>query len=545
MPSDGAPGYPRLLDSWAMAKLDITAGGDRAEMRRFVRALLEDIHALERMIDRGMIETGVRRIGAEQEMFLVDRSLRPKNSALAILKRVAGGPFTTELGQFNLEANLQPRELARDCLSAMEGELNDCVARVRRAAAEEDTRIVLCGILPTLDKTHLGLDSMTPIPRYHQLNQILIGLRGGHFTTLIKGVDELKTTHDNVMLEACNTSFQLHYQVGPAEFAKLYNLAQVITAPVLAAAVNSPVLLRHRLWHETRVALFQQSLDTRSDTMAQRGTRQRVSFGDRWVRDSILEIFRDDVARFRSLIAGDSEESPLAMVDRGEAPPLTSLRLHNGTVYRWNRPCYGVNQGKAHLRIENRVMPAGPTVVDEIANAAFYFGLMSSLEHEYGDVTKLMSFDDAKANFFAAARYGLQARVRWIHGKSYGVDDLILNHLLPLARAGLEGRELAASDIDRYLGVFTERVQSGRTGSQWALDSLASMGDQGRAADRHRALVATMATQQEAGAPVSTWPLAKVEEETMSRDDYATIGQVMTTDLFTVHPRTPSISPRA
>src|SRR4029079_14003162 len=392
---------------------------DDAQRRLFVKRMLEDVRALERMIGSGLIESGMRRIGAEQEMFLVDRALAPTNKALELLEHLPKASFTTELALFNLEANLQPLLLRDGCFSAMEHEIDTLLAQGTDLAAVKGPQIVLCGILPTLDKPHLGLESMTPIPRYRQLNDIMVEQRGGHFKALIKGMDELQTLHDNVMLEACNTSFQLHYQVGAQEFAHLYNLAQLVTAPLLAAGVNSPVLLRHRLWHETRVALFQQSLDTRHEHKAQRGVRQRVSFGDEWVKDSILEIYRDDIARFRSLITAAPDESPLAMLDRGQIPPLKSLRLHNGTVYRWNRPCYGIHEGKAHLRIECRVLPAGPSVRDEVANAAFFYGMMASLADEYGDVTKLMAFDDAKANFIAAARYGLHARMKWVKGKAW------------------------------------------------------------------------------------------------------------------------------
>lgn len=518
-----------------MAKIDVSAPPDDAQRRNFVRALLEDVHALERMLEDDWIERGVRRIGAEQEMFLVDRAYEPANKALAILDHLQGGSYTTELAQFNLEANLSPRELAGDCLSAMHAELDRLVDDARRAAEKEQTRIVLCGILPTLSKEHLGLESMTPIPRYLQLNRLMVEQRGGLFKTLIKGTDELQTTHDNVMLEACNTSFQLHYQVEAGEFSRLYNLAQVITAPVLAAAVNSPVLLRHRLWHETRVALFQQSLDTRSELQASRGTRQRVSFGDRWVRGSILEVYRDDIARFRSLITTGSNESPMEMLERGEVPPLKALRLHNGTVYRWNRPCYGVHEGKAHLRIEARAFPAGPSTADEIATATLFYGLMSALDGEYGDVTKRMSFDDAKANFVAAARYGLHARFRWLDGKAISADELISKHLLPLAKKGLEKHGVDARDVEHYLDLLRARVESGRTGAQWALDSLAHMGTRGKAVDRFRSLTKAMAKNQADKKPVHEWPLAELAGESIDRESFRTVGQIMTTDLFTVH----------
>jgi gamma-glutamylcysteine synthetase len=473
-----------------MAKTEIRERSDPESMRAFMRALLEDLRALEQMLAGEWFETGVRRIGAEQEMFLVDRALRPANKVLTLLEELPRSAFTTELGQFNLELNLSPLLFQKDCLSRLEQELDSRLAEVRAVAAKHGVKVLLTGILPTLEKRHLGLDSMTPIPRYYQLNQIMRGLRGGEFRTYIKGLDEFQTKHDNVMLEACNTSFQLHFQVGPGEFAMLYNVAQVATAPVLAAAVNSPVLLRHRLWHETRVALFQQSVDTRSETHTQRGGRVRVNFGDRWVEDSILEIFREDVARYRVLISTELEESPLAKLARGEAPELKALRLHNGTIYRWNRPCYGVVDGKAHLRIEARALPAGPSVLDEVANAAFFFGLMCVLSDEYGDPKGKMPFDDAKANFMAAARYGLHARLHWFGGKTVGAEELILRELLPLARRGLATRGIDSADVDRYLEVIERRVQSGRTGAQWMLDSLECIDGEGRPDERYRALTA-------------------------------------------------------
>ncbi len=518
-----------------MAKEEINTLPDDTQRRNFVRSMLEDVRALERMIDEGLIEKGVKRIGAEQEMFLVDRSLQPANMALKLLEDLPASHFTTELAQFNLEANLSPLPLAGASFSQMEAELISLLARVREVAAKHDTRIVLCGILPTLDKKHLGLDSLTPIPRYQQMNAVMTEQRGGRFQAMIKGLDELQTVHDNVMLEACNTSFQLHLQTSAEEFAQLYNLAQLVVAPLLAAAPNSPVLLKHRLWHETRVALFQQSLDTRAAHKVERGVRQRVSFGDRWVEKSILEIFRDDIARFRSLITAASDESPLEMLDRGEIPPLKALRLHNGTVYRWNRPCYGITDGKPHLRIECRVLPAGPTVHDEVANAAFFYGMMIALETEYGDVSQRMQFDDAKANFVTAARYGLQARLRWLDGKSFSAEDLITNHLLPAARRGLESKRVDAADIEKYLGTIQERVRTGRTGAQWAFDSLAGMSTTTRSSDRYRALTSTMWRNQETNTPVHEWDLAKVAGQTEDRDAYRTVGQLMTTDLFTVH----------
>jgi len=520
-----------------MGEHQITDQTSESHLRSFVRRLLEDVHALERMLDEGRIETGIRRIGAEQEVFLVDAGWQPTPASDRILSRIDDPRCTTELARYNLECNLSPQVLGGDCLSRMEAELRELLDLMQAVGDQEGVRLLLVGILPTLEKKHLTLDHMTPIERFYQLNSIMRGLRGGDFQTMIKGADELQVTHDNVMLEACNTSFQIHFQVAPDEFAKLYNVAQVVTGPVLAAAVNSPVLLQHRLWHETRVALFQQSLDMRSQAQQARGSRQRVSFGEHWVEDSVLEIFREDIARFRVLISSDLGESPMAMLDRGEMPPLSALCLHNGTVYRWNRACYGVKDNVAHLRIENRALPAGPTVIDEIANAAFFFGLMTALTEEYGDVRQVMNFDDARNNFHAAGRYGLHAQFSWVGGRPITAGDLILDHLLPLAEEGLRTQEILSEDIDRYLAVLHDRVESGRTGSQWMLDSLSAMKGAGTPRDmRYRALTKAISDRQATSEPVHTWRLASAADATDWRASFRTVRQVMTTDVFTVGP---------
>ena len=362
-----------------MGEHDVSAEHNEHETKVFMKALLSDLAALEKLIEGGRIESGVRRIGAEQEMFLVDSAMRPHPIAPELLATVTDSRLTTEIGKFNLEANLSPQFFTDRCLHDMEQEALAVVGLAQWAAQKLNGDVLLTGILPTLRQTDLTLDSLSPGVRYHELNRVIQKLRGGSGTIYIKGLDELSLTHDNVMLEACCTSFQVHYQVSAAEFAALHNLAQVITAPLLAVAANSPLLLGHRLWHETRIPLFQHSVDERSQLRQHRGHPPRVSFGDAWVRDSVLEIFREEVARFRVVLTKKIEEDSLATLARGELPQLAALRLHNGTIWRWNRPCYGVNDGIAHLRIENRVLPAGPSILDEIANAAFFFGLMAAL----------------------------------------------------------------------------------------------------------------------------------------------------------------------
>ena len=519
-----------------MGEHEVSTTGDEERHRTFLKGLLRDVQALESMIERGMIETGVRRIGAEQEMFFVDQACRPTRIALQVLEQLEDPRFTTELALYNLEANLDPRVFGGSCLSDMQVELESLVGAARQGARREHGDVLLTGILPTVTWENLGLDSMTPSPRYRALNDGMTALRKGRFRFHIKGVDELDTTHDNVMLESCNTSFQLHFQVAPAEFAPLYNLAQVVTGPVLAAAVNSPVLLGKRLWQETRVALFQQSIDGRSPVELARGQRPRVTFGNGWLETSVLDVFREDIARFRVVLRTELDEDPIAVVEDGRAPALRALRLHNGTIYRWNRACYGVNNGIAHLRIENRAIPAGPTIVDEIANAAFYYGLLAALTGDVSDLTSRMSFDSAKENFFAAARYGLKAQFTWLDGRQHSASDLILRELLPAARAGLRQADIDSADIDAYLGIVEERVRRGRTGAQWMLDSLAGMPKKMTGDLKARKLASKLLELQWGGGPVHTWELAAVDDEKDWRQSYLRVGQFMTTDLFTVAP---------
>jgi len=522
-----------------MGEHDVDTQFDESKSQAFMKALLEDLRALESMIETGRLETGVSRIGAEQEMFLVDRNMRPAPISLEVLDQAKDSRLTTEIARFNLEANLTPLSLTGRCFSLMEEELKELLELVRRSAATLGADVLLSGILPTLQKSDLTLDNLTPLPRYHALNRGVIRLRGGPLSIHIKGLDELQVTHDNVMMESCNTSFQVHFQTGPAEFADAYNMAQAITAPVLAAAVNSPLLFGHRLWQETRVALFQHSVDSRSRQQLSRSQPTRVSFGDRWLKNSVVELLRDQISRFRPIMIAPPDEDPFQVLARGEAPLLSALRMHNGTVWRWNRACYGIAEGIAHLRIENRALPSGPTVQDEMANAAFFVGLMVALPQEYGDVAKRLSFDDAKQNFFAAARHGLNAQLRWLDGKSLSASSLILNDLVPLARAGLREAQVDSSDISKYLDILSERVRGGQTGAQWMLESLASRkGHRGHEATDvgTRTLTATMLARQKEGKPVHEWNLAEAGESTDWSQSYQTVGQFMSTDLFTLRP---------
>jgi CBS domain-containing protein len=363
-----------------------------------------------------------------------------------------------------------------------------------------------------------------------------MALRGHDLQFTINGTDQLIVKHDNLMVEACNTSFQVHFQVSPDDFARLYNIAQVVTGPLLAAAVNSPILMGKRLWHETRISVFEYSVDARSTTHQARGLQPRVHFGNDWVDNSVTEIFKEDIARFRVLLTTETEDDPLAMVAQGIAPKLKALCLHNGTVYRWNRACYGVHNGIPHLRIENRVIPSGPTVIDEIANTAFFVGMMAGMSEKYEDIRDHITFQDVKANFMASARAGIRAQMNWFGDTHMPARKLILNELLPLAESGLAKYSVNQEDIDKYLGVLRDRVSTRRNGARWALESLNEMHDQGTEDQRMRCLVSSMVEQQTTGRPVSEWVLADFCEDQGWRESYLKVSQFMATDLFTVRP---------
>lgn len=524
-----------------MGVQDINARFDGQERRLFMQAVLRDLRALERLLQEDRIESGVNRIGAEQELVIVGRDWRPAPLCEEILEELEGDPhFTHELGRFNIEFNLDPLSFSGDCLSQLERRITEFFDKTRYAAHRHDAEAMMVGILPSLEKDDLSLRNLTDRPRYWALNEALNNLRGGKYELRIKGRDELIVTHDSVMLEACNTSFQVHFQVSPQDFATKYNAAQAVAGPVMAAAANSPLLFGKRLWQESRIALFQQSVDTRKAGSDLRDFPPRVSFGHGWVRESVLEIYKEDLARFKPLFSTEADEDPMQVIDRGEAPNLRCLMLHNGTVYRWNRPCYGTAIGpdgkrRAHIRIENRILPSGPTPMDEVANAAFWFGLMRAIVDEQGNMADHMPFDDAASNFVEAATHGLDAQFDWPGMGQIPARELIALRLLPMARRGLQSAGIDADDIDRYLEIIELRVGSGRTGARWMLDSVARLNGTGTRAERMAVLSEAVSINQVAGRPVHEWPSINTDQTATRSSNMRSVGQIMTTDLFTVH----------
>ncbi|NKI31277.1 CBS domain-containing protein [Croceivirga thetidis] len=448
----------------------ITAQPSRTgERAAFVQHLMDDIKALEYLLDNDLFEDDVVRIGAEQEICLIDEDYRPFGINQKLLKAINDNHFTTELASYNIELNLDSFELKKDCFNLVEKQLRILLLKADKKAKGLGAKLLLAGILPTISKKEVGLEYLTPIPRYFALNDMLKTNKGGDFNLKIRGVDELFLKHDSVMFEACNTSFQLHLQIPSNDFISSYNWAQAIAGPVLSICCNSPLLMGRELWKETRIALFQQSLDTRKTVSALRNQTPRVGFGDDWESGSVAEIFKKDISKHRILLTKKIEENSMEKIKKGIIPELPALCLQNGTVYRWNRPCYGVGGGKPHLRIENRYIPAGPSVLDELANFAFWVGLMKGRPKQFDDLPSKMDFKSAKTNFIKAARTGKESLFLWCD-EAYSAKKLVLNKLLPIAYKGLHKCGVDDVDIERFLGIIEARTK-GRTGEQWQVSN--------------------------------------------------------------------------
>jgi len=483
--------------------VDTTDDGEA--LRVFTRGLLRDLEALERMLAAGHVATGPIRFGVEQEMFLVrpDGRAAPDGPDVLARNRARETPdhrLTSELARFNLEANLDPHVLDAGFLDTLRADLDDVLTSVAALGG----RPLLTGILPSLRGADLDLSNMTPEPRYRLLNDRLLAHRGGAIEVLVRGRDDLHRRQHDVMLEAANASMQLHLQVAPADFARMYDLAQLISAPLLAACASSPLLFGRRLWRETRVALFELATDERSLAERRRGVRPRVGFGDRWCRADPAALFRDDLARFPILLTRALDEDPLAALDAGRVPKLRALSLHNGTVWRWNRACYGASASDAHLRIENRVLPAGPTVADEVAGAAFFYGLMACPER-FENLTQRIDFDDARAGFFAAARHGLGAQLPWLDGRATSAAELVLE-LAEVAREGLVKIGLSASAAEDAMLPIRARAERRRTPAKWIQDAFETLGGVFTREHASNELVQVLREKQTEGVACHEWP---------------------------------------
>ena len=442
----------------------------------------------------------------------------------------------TELAKFNLEVNFDPRVFVGSCFSDMEAENLMYLKKIQKVLDTFGADLVLCGILPTLRKSDLDRHNLTPEDRYFALmSAIEKHLLGSFFELRVEGVDELLVKHDSPLLEACNTSFQVHLQVSSKDFVRMYNFSQALAAPMIAISANSPLVFGRRLWHESRIALFQQSLDTRTAHDHMRERLPRVNFGSGWLRKDITQIYKEDISRFRVLLAGGIDEDSLEMVANGKVPKLRALQIHNSTVYRWNRPCYGISpNGKPHLRIENRVMPSGPSPVDATANAAFWLGAMIGMSEQYSDITEMFSFADVRDNFLKSAKFGIDSTFTWMKDRKMPANELILKELLPMAEAGLKSRKVDEKDISKYLGIIEERAKLHRTGARWALRSFTNLKELISADEAVTCITAATIKNQQQNLPVHTWSEPTISDHTNWHPSKLRVEEFMSTDLFTV-----------
>lgn len=475
---------------------------DRTRHRAKVRRCL-DVFA--RMLREAAFDTDDPMTGLEVELNLVDEEGRPALKNAEVLEAIADPDFQTELGQFNIEINVPPARLRSGGLRTFEDNLRRSLNDAEAKSSEVGAHLVMIGILPTLLEGHLRPDTLSGNPRYRLLSEQILTARGEDITISIGGSERLETTADSIMPEAACTSTQFHVQTSPDRFSAYWNASQAVSAIQLAVGANSPYLLGRELWRETRIPLFEQATDTRSEELKAQGVRPRVWFGERWVT-SVFDLFEENVRYFPALLPITDEEDPLEELEQGRTPSLSELRLHNGTIYRWNRPVYDVSAGVPHLRVENRVLAAGPTVVDTVANAAFYFGLVRAIAESERPLWSQMSFSAAEENFHVAAREGIDAQVYWPAVGQVSATELVLRRLLATAHDGLQSWGVSSEESDRLLGIIEQRCLRGVNGAEWFVRRVAARDH----LDRQEALRQTLLEYRErmhTNEPVHTWSL--------------------------------------
>ena len=481
----------------------------REQRQQFRDKVIRDHEVLEQMLERDLFRFDEPMSGLEIELNLVDSDFRPKMDNADVLAALHNPEYQTELARFNIEFNVSPRTLAGSNLLQLERDLRASLNRAELCCSDLDTHIVMTGILPTVVPETFEGAWMSDNARYAALNNAILASRGEdiHLDIHGPGGEHLQRYADSIGSEAACTSVQLHLQVSPAKFASHWNAAQLLAGPQLALAANSPFFMGTRLWAETRTEVFAQATDTRPVELKNQGVRPRVFFGERWIT-SIFDLFEENTRYFPALLPEVGDEDPHAVLDAGGTPRLDEMLLHNGTIYRWNRPVYDAAGGQAHLRVENRVLPAGPTIVDTLANAAFYYGTLRVLVEDERPLWTRMAFSSAESNFRQGARYGIDANLYWPGFGELPASELVLRHLLPLAREGLSRWGVDPAVAERYLGVLEGRCLSGVNGAEWQSQTVRRLESGGL--DRPEALrqmTALYARHMHTNRPVHTWPL--------------------------------------
>jgi hypothetical protein len=478
----------------------------REDRQRYREKVHRCLDVLARMLSDQMFDFDHPMTGMEIELNLVDDVGDPSMRSTEILALIDDPAFQTELGRFNLEINVRPTTLAGDALVELESDVRSQLNAAQAKASAAQAGLVMIGILPTLLPEHVTHEAITEYPRYSLLDEQILMARGEDLHIAISGVEDLETYADTIAPEAACTSLQLHLQVGPDTFANSWNAAQCLAGVQVALGANSPYFLGRELWRESRIAVFTQATDTRSVELKAQGVRPRVWFGERFVTN-VFDLFEENLRYFPALLPVVEDEDPVAVFEEGGTPALQELRLHNGTVYRWNRPVYDVVHGRPHLRVENRVLPAGPSVVDVMANAAFYYGVVRTLSEGERPVWTQMSFQAASDNFTAGATRGIDAQVFWPGSGEVPVTELVLRRFLPMAHEGLDHWGVTPAVRDRLLGVIEQRCKTGRNGAVWQTDTVhrrEAAGESRLEALRH--MTHSYAELMHANEPVHTWP---------------------------------------
>ena len=481
----------------------VFTGEDRKRYREKVKRCLD---VFERMLREARFDSDRRSIGFEIELNITEETGDPAMANQHVLEMIADPDWQTELGQFNIEIGIPPHILGGDVMSELEHMVRASLNHAEEGAEKAHTRLLMIGILPTLSERLLDGSVLSANPRYELLNEQIFAARGEDLHLSIDGVERLSVYADTIAPEAACTSVQLHQLVDPATFANHWNAAQCIAGIQLAVGANSPFFFGRELWRETRIALFEQATDTRPEELKTQGVRPRVWFGERWIT-SIFDLFEENVRFFPALLPVVEDEDPVEVLERGDTPRLQELRLHNGTIYRWNRPIYEAVRGRPHLRVENRVLPGGPTVVDTIANAALYFGLVRVLADDERPLWSQMSFSAAEENFHTCAREGIDARVYWPALGEVPAAELVLRRLLPMAHEGLDRWGIDAADRDRLLGIIERRCVEGRNGATWQAATFRRLYERLDREDALREMTVRYRELMHSNEPVHTWPL--------------------------------------
>lgn len=478
----------------------------RGDRRRYRDKVSQNLSALRRMLAESTFDKERTQAGLEIELNLVDEQLRPAMQNRAVLGAINDPQFQTELGRFNVEINLAPQELNNKGLTSFEDSVRKALDEANRRASEVGSRLVIIGILPTLGEEHVHPDTLSEDPRYALLDQQILNSRGENLIIDIEGESEhLHLESDSIMPESACTSTQVHLQVNPDDFAPIWNAAQAIAGLQIAVGANSPYLFGHRLFAESRIPLFEQSTDTRSEDLKTQGVRPRVWFGERWI-GSIFDLFEENARYYSALLPVVTDEDPMAMLDEGEVPRLSEMMMHNGTVYRWNRPIYDVAGGQPHLRVENRVLPAGPTIADTMANTAFFAGLVRGLASQARPVWRDMSFLAAEENFNNCTRHGITAEVYWPGTGLVPATELVLRKLLPIAATGLKQQGVDEGEISRLLGIIEQRCVLGINGATWQIEQVEAREKAGDSRpEALRGMLGEYLENMHTNEPIHTW----------------------------------------